>query len=527
MKQLLLYFAFLIGTTTSFGQSTFQTSYGDSEIDFGNALTATTSNGYCVVSTNITSTGTDNADIVIYNIDNDGGLLWSAKIGTDKNDFPKDIIQTPDGGFAITGYTFGGLIDSTTSDIFLLKTDDQGFPQFFQTFGGPSNEQGNKLLNSADGGFYIAGSTQSFGNSFQSALMLRADANGNQIWTNVNSAVDGGNEYKSACFNSQGQIVAAGNTYDFVIQDYDNYISLIDTNGTLLWSKRIGSESAEILNQIVMASDGGFITAGSTANFTAGNFDINICKTDSAGTIIWNKNYGTSLFDEARSISICANGDLIITGATNILNNTTPLYQTAILRLNSNGNLIWSNTYGDPSNNSEGASVINGFNDAMISVGYVKSISDVNGETHFIKTDANGSSGCYQQPLILQANTDTFTDSTGADSQSVFLTDFMLNPNWVSFSNQFSLYCFNNTVNQILSSASPVVYPNPSTGNFRIEIGNYGEHSIDIFNSIGQKVIYTSFGEDFVNVDMSNYLPGIYYFKVDNSKSGKIILTKK
>ena len=103
----------------------------------------------------------------------------------------------------------------------------------------------------------------------------------------------------------------------------------------------------------------------------------------------------------------------------------------------------------------------------------------------------------------------------------------MLNPNWVSFSNQFSLYCFNNTVNQILSSASPVVYPNPSTGNFRIEIGNYGEHSIDIFNSIGQKVIYTSFGEDFVNVDMSNYLPGIYYFKVDNSKSGKIILTGK
>ncbi|MBK7570537.1 MAG: T9SS type A sorting domain-containing protein [Bacteroidetes bacterium] len=129
--------------------------------------------------------------------------------------------------------------------------------------------------------------------------------------------------------------------------------------------------------------------------------------------------------------------------------------------------------------------------------------------------------------MILQANTDTFTDSTGADSQSVFLTDFMLNPNWVSFSNQFSLYCFNNTVNQILSSASPVVYPNPSTGNFRIEIGNYGEHSIDIFNSIGQKVIYTSFGEDFVNVDMSNYLPGIYYFKVDNSKSGKIILTGK
>lgn len=524
MKLLLLYSSFFFLYANAFGQSTFQTSYGDVEIDFGNSITTTTTNGYCVLSTNKNSIGTEYSDIVLYNIDNDGSLLWSAKVGTDKSDFPKDIIQTPDGGFAITGYTLGGLIDSTTSDIFLMKTDDQGFPLFFQTFGGPSNDEGNKLLNSADGGFYIVGATQSFGNGLQSALVIRTDGNGNQIWSTVNSCVEY-NRYNSATFNNQGQIIAAGTTYNLSNNDYDNYISLIDTLGNLIWSKRIGSTSAENLCQILLTDDGGFISAGSSFNLSAGNSDINVCKTDSSGTIIWNKNYGTNLYDEARSISICSNGDLILNGATNILNNATPLFQTSILRLNSNGDLLWANTYGDPSGNSEGSRIINGYNDALISIGYIKSTSDLNGETHFIKTNSNGSSGCYQQPLILQTNTNTFTDSTGADSQSIFMSDFMLNPNWTSFSNQFSLYCFNNSVNQIESNKSPIVFPNPSTGSFRIEIGNYGDHFIEIYNSIGQKVMQTNFGEDFVKVDMTNYSPGIYYFKIDGTKSGKINLT--
>lgn len=526
MKQFLLYFAFLIGTTSTFGQSTFQTSYGDSEIDLGNSITATTTNGFCVVSTNRTSTGVDNADIVLYNIDIDGSLLWSAKIGNDKNDFPTDIIQTPDGGYAITGYTYGGLIDSLTTDLFLLKTDDQGFPTFFQTFGGSNNDEGTKVLNSADGGFYIVGSTQSFGSGLQSALIIRTDGNGNQIWSSVNSAVDF-TYYNTACFNSQGQILAAGVAHDLITNNYDNYVSLIDTMGNLIWSKKIGSASYENLNQIALLSDGSFVCAGSSSNASEGDLDFNVFKMDSSGTIIWNKNYGTALYDEARSIAVCTNGDFLINGATNILNSTTPLYQTTVARLNSTGDLLWSNTYGDPSSSSEGASVIEGSNNSVISIGYITTISDINGETHFIKTNANGTSGCYQQPLVLQTNVNSFTDSSGADEQSIFMTDFMLNPNWFSFSNQFSLYCFSSSVDQFSSHVSPLVFPNPGTGKFRIEIGNYGEHSIDIFNSIGQKVIHTSFGEDFVNVDMSNYLPGIYYFKVDNSKSGKIILTGK
>lgn len=524
MKRHLLYLSFLLLNNYSFGQSTFQTTYGDAEIDFGDAITAATGNGYCVVSTNKNIIGVENADVVLYYIDDDGGLLWSAKIGTDKNDYATDIIQTADGGFAITGYTYGGLIDSTTTDVFLLKTDDQGFPVYFQTFGGPSDDEGAKILNTPDGGFYIAGSTKSFGNGLQSALLIRTDNNGNQVWTNVNSATDI-NAYKTACYNLNGQIIAAGNTLDFSTNNRENYISLIDTTGNLIWSKKFGSNGSEYLNQILLLNDGNIISVGSSDNQSAGNFDFNICKLDSSGTLLWNKNYGRSEYDEAKSVALCANGDLVIGGTTNISSSSSPVLQNAMLRIDSNGNLLWSNSYGDPSGNSEGVRVIEGFNNALISVGYLKSINDVFGETYFVKSDANGVSGCYQSPLVLQTQNNVFTDSTGADQQSVFMTDFQLLPNWQSFSNQFSLYCFNNSISdsELLSTLS--VFPNPNTGLFTIQTNNSGKHFLEIYNSFGQKVMNKTFGEEFVKLDMSNYLPGIYYFKVNGTQNGKIVLT--
>lgn len=53
-----------------------------------------------------------------------------------------------------------------------------------------------------------------------------------------------------------------------------------------------------------------------------------------------------------------------------------------------------------------------------------------------------------------------------------------------------------------------MVFPNPGTGIFRIETQISGNHFIEIFDAIGQKVMQKYFGEDFVNVDLSNYLPG-------------------
>ncbi len=525
MKHLLFYLTFIFWHITSQGQSIFQGAYGDSKADFGFSVVESMNNGYTILSLNRNISGIADSHIVIYNVDDNGGVVWSVKIGTNRNDYPVDIIQTSDGGYAVTGYTYGGLIDTNTTDIFLLKTDDQGNPIFFKTFGGPDHEQAHKILNSADGGFYIVGNTNGFGNGLTSALLIRTDNNGNQLWAKAIGTLDYTN-FWSACLNHKGQILAGGTTYSTMNSIDDDFISLIDTNGNILWSKKIGSPSYDILNQIVGLSDGNFIIAGTSSNLTAGGYDYNICKLDSAGTIIWNKNYGTSLADYAQSISECSNGDLVITGQTNTTNPANPIYQTLIVRIDSNGNLIWSNMYGDPSNHSMGVKIINGPNDTIISVGYFSSLSNINGDTHLIKTDSNGNSGCFQQPLSLQTNNNTFSTSSVYNSQSIVLTDFMLSPNQSSFSCQLSLFCNNNSINQISINDSLIVYPNPGTGVFTFETGISGDHLLEIYDAIGKKIFVKHFDQKSFDVDLTNHLPGAYYLKLDNSQIRKLILTE-
>ena len=107
-------------STFSFSQSRFQTSYGDNETDRGVATVNILSGGFCILSNN-GNPANNASEIVVYNVDMDGSLFWSAKIGTSKNDYGTDIKQTPDGGYIICGYTYGGFIDSLTSDLFLFR----------------------------------------------------------------------------------------------------------------------------------------------------------------------------------------------------------------------------------------------------------------------------------------------------------------------------------------------------------------------------------------------------------------------
>ena len=309
-------------TFSGFSQSFYQTSYGDAEVDRGIASVATSTGGFCILSRN-GNVQLGQQDIVLYNIGNDGSLLWSAKIGTTTNDYPTDLKQTSDGGFIICGYTYGGFIDSLTTDVFLLKVDDQGFPMWSNTYGGSANDAAYSVLVNDVGEYYIFGNTSSYGNAATSALAMRFDASGNPLWTNVNSS-NATNSYSCATFNQSKQILAAG--YSLNTQfNIDQYISLIDTNGITLWSFTTGSNNPDMIFAIYHCNDGGFVTAGSSSNLSSGNYDVNIVKRDANGTILWNKNFGKAEEDQAFSIVEDSLQNLYVTGRTKRSNCTSPL----------------------------------------------------------------------------------------------------------------------------------------------------------------------------------------------------------
>ena len=89
----------------------------------------------------------------------------------------RSLIQTADGGYAIAGDTksfgAGGL------DVYVVKLDANGNLQWTKTIGGPDDESGKSLIQTSDGGYAIAGFTYSFGAGWNDVYVVKLDKNGN------------------------------------------------------------------------------------------------------------------------------------------------------------------------------------------------------------------------------------------------------------------------------------------------------------------------------------------------------------
>jgi hypothetical protein len=88
-------------------------------------------------------------------------LDWSRTYGGTGDDWASALVQTTDGGYALTGSTgsFGaGYVDS-----WLVKTDASGNMQWNRTYGGTGDDEAYALVQTSDGGYALTGYTNSFG----------------------------------------------------------------------------------------------------------------------------------------------------------------------------------------------------------------------------------------------------------------------------------------------------------------------------------------------------------------------------
>ncbi|MEO0192190.1 MAG: hypothetical protein ABIM46_05350 [candidate division WOR-3 bacterium] len=106
--------------------------------------------------------------------------LFAKSYGGTNDDVAYPVIQTADGGYAVTGYTnsFG----AGGYDILAIKLASEGSIAWARTFGGPSNdyvEYPRSIIQTADGNYAIVGRTQSFGAGNYDVLLLKLDREGN------------------------------------------------------------------------------------------------------------------------------------------------------------------------------------------------------------------------------------------------------------------------------------------------------------------------------------------------------------
>lgn len=203
---------------------------------------------------------------------------WNMTYGGAKDDGAYSVIQTADGGYAATGFTSS--YGAGANDMWLVKTDTNGKMQWNKTYGGPKDDAATCLTQTMDGGYLLAGYTNSSVPT-QSSYIVKTDAIGNIIWSKTLS----GNSANSVINTKDGG-------YALAIQ-YPNAFGLIqiDSSGNTMLSKTYAAPSNQASAQaIVQANDGGYAIAGWTDDST-GARGTWLVKTDGSGQEQWSKNY--------------------------------------------------------------------------------------------------------------------------------------------------------------------------------------------------------------------------------------------
>ena len=266
--------------------------------------------------------------------------MWSQTYGGGAIDSAEDIVQTSDGGFAIAGWT--GSIDD--SDFWLIKIDSFGNMEWNRTYGkkGIGGDFANSLVETSDGGYALAGATNSFGSGSYDFYLVRTDGAGNMLWNQTfgGSKID---QASAIVQTSDGGFALAGYTQSFSSEYYDFWLIKIDSFGNMEWNRTYGEEGMSYASSLIKTSDGGFALGGEAFS-EDGQFDFGMVKTDKDGDVEWTKTYGGEKWDRASSLVETSDGGFALAGRTNSFGSGA--YDFWLVRTDANGNMQWNKTYG-------------------------------------------------------------------------------------------------------------------------------------------------------------------------------------
>lgn len=365
------------------GQITFERTYGGAFSDVAHSVVQTLDGGYAIAGFTWSS-GAGVSDVYLIRTDSLGSVLWDSTYGGISFDVGYSLQQTSDGGYVVTGYTRSS--GAGLSDVYLIKTDSSGNTLWDTTYGGDSIDIGNSIVQTSDGGFIIAGETQSFNPGISDVYVIKTDSLGNVLW---DTTYGGASDDFGYCVQqtSDGGYIIAGLTYSFGTSGGDVYLIKTDSLGAVVWDTTYGGMLYDAGHSVQQISDDGFIIGGQTSSFGAGLGDVYLIKTDSVGNVVWDTTCGGDSSDVGLSVVQTTDGGYAVAGYTWSFGSSE--YDVYIVKTDSLGSVLWERTYGD-SVDDRGYSIEQTTDDGYIVAGYTRSMGAGVNDVYLIKTDANG-----------------------------------------------------------------------------------------------------------------------------------------
>ena len=331
-----LIFPFFFLPATLFGTIIFQKTYGGTSYDYGESVQQTTDGGYIIAGWTY-SYGAGSYDVYIIKIDAQGDTLWTRTYGGTDYDYGYSVQQTTDGGYIIAGWTAS--YGAGGYDVYLIKTDAQGDTLWTRTYGGTDYDYSYSVQQTTDGGYIIAGFTGSYGanpDSTSDIWLIKTDSLGDTLWTKTYGGTSDDHGL-SVQQTTDGGYIIAGVTNSYGAGGYDVYLIKTDAQGDTLWTRTYGGTDYDCGSSVQQTTDGGYIIAGVTNSYGAGGYDVYLIKTDAQGDTLWTRTYGGTDYDCGSSVQQTTDGGYIIAGVTNSYG--AGGYDVYLIKTDENGNI--------------------------------------------------------------------------------------------------------------------------------------------------------------------------------------------
>jgi parallel beta-helix repeat protein len=304
--------------------------------------------------------------------------------GADHADLAVSVQQTTDGGYVLAGYT--GSYGAGDGDVWLVKTDSQGNKVWDRTFGGADDDWGNSVQQTADGGYILAGYTESYGAGLCDAWLVKIDSSGNKKWDKTFGGYD-----IDAAFTVQqttdGGYILSGLTRSYGAGGSDAWLVKIDSHGNKDWDRTFGGADVDWAYSVKQTADGGYISAGGMCSYGAGTPDFWLVKIDSNGNKIWDRTFGGAGWDCAYSVQQTSDGGYILAGDTGSYGAGKNDFW--LVKIDSHGNKEWDRTFGG-SNDDHAHSIQQTSDGGYVLAGCTCSYGAGENDAWLVKTDSKG-----------------------------------------------------------------------------------------------------------------------------------------
>lgn len=306
------YDAFITKLTPSGTLSWFKTFGGDDNDNSYDIAVDSAGNIYVTGETG--SYGAGFRSIFISKFTSSGILSWFNTISGDLTDCGYGIAVDSSGYVYITGETSS--YGAGDYDVFVAKLDSTGGDLlWFKTIGGSNIDRGYGIAIDSSGYVYITGETFSYGAGDRDAFIAKLDASGNLLWFKIIGGENHDSSYGIA-IDASGYIYITGYTDSYGAGETDILIAKVDALGNLLWLKIIGGNAWDYGHSIVIDASNNIYITGDTNSYGAGNRDVFIARLDSSGSLLWFKTIGSCFGEFGTGSKLDSFCNIYLTGCT-------------------------------------------------------------------------------------------------------------------------------------------------------------------------------------------------------------------